>query len=80
MKRVSMLFGSAWLRVTATALLLVLLMLCVGCATREKTVVIRPDERIVHLEKGIPAPYAGWLLTDAQLIEIFEALERQLQK
>jgi len=32
----------------------------------------------VHLERGIPAPYDGWLLTDEQMVEIYDALGRKL--
>ncbi len=71
--------ASVWLRVTATVLLLLLLSACASCGRNEHVVIIRPAEEIVHLEAGIPAPYAGWLLTDAQIIEIYAALGRELK-
>jgi len=76
MRRASTSSASAWRCVTATVLLLCSLVVCASCAT--ETVVIRPSEDVVHLERGIPAPYDGWLLTDEQMVEIYDALGRKL--
>lgn len=80
MTQASMISAARWLLVTAMLSLLLSLSVFGGCATSERTVVIRPTEDIVHLDAGIPAPYAGWLLTDEQIIEIYDALGRKLEK
>ena len=53
-------------------------MLCslvlIGCSVT-KTTVVMPEAKTVKLEQGMPAPYAGWLLTDSALTSLLEMAE-----
>jgi len=55
------------------------MLLCVvvvtGCAGKTEVVYLTGGDEIVHLEAGVPAPFAGWLMTDERLAEIFDLLE-----
>ena len=39
---------------------------------------LRETEKVIHLEKGEPAPHDGWLLSDGQLAELYDLLEQKL--
>ena len=47
-----------------------------GCAT--KTVYLAGDEKVYHVQAGEPAPISGWLMSDAALVELYDAVDRQV--
>jgi len=51
-------------------------LLTTGCTT--ETVYLRESEKVVHLEKGEPAPHDGWLLSDDDFAALYDRLERTL--
>ena len=53
------------------------LVLLIGCA--HDVVYLRGTDEVVHLEKGRPAPHAGWLVTDERMAELYDLLELQLE-
>lgn len=36
------------------------------------------DERVYHVEAGEAAPISGWLMSDAALAELYDALEKKV--
>ena len=47
----------------------------IGCSVTHTTVVM-PDAATVKIEQGTPAPYSGWLLTDAAMAALLEMAEQ----
>jgi len=77
-------FDVRWPSVTRTLSVLCLLafvtgwlaVLPTGCARDVEY--LRESEKVTHLEKHEPAPHDGWLLSDDELAELYDLLERKL--
>ena len=50
--------------------------LATGCTPQVQY--LRSSEKVIHLKKDEPAPHDGWLLSDDQLAELYDLLERKL--
>lgn len=62
-------------RISWLGILMLFSVVLIGCSVTRTTVVM-PDAKTVKIEQGAPAPYSGWLLTDAAMATLLEMAER----
>lgn len=67
------------MKLASILILIMCLTVLIGCTTTpsEHVIVIDKDEWIAHIDEGEVAPFAGWLITDNRMVEIYEALNRK---
>jgi len=65
-------------RISRQATLLLLLSALTGCSLFKPTPppAVMPEAQAIRLEKGTPAPWRGWLLSDSSVAKLLEAAER----
>lgn len=65
-------------RTSRQVTLLLLLSALTGCSLFKSTPpqVVMPESQAIRLEKGTPAPWRGWLLSDSSVAKLLEAAER----
>lgn len=63
-------------KLSLMVMLMLLLGICIttqGC-TGTRTVYLRGDEEVVHLDKGEPSPHEGFLLTPNKMADVLDRL------
>lgn len=53
-------------------ILILLLVLVAGCAKQVQVQYLPAEEKVVHLKKGEPAPFEGFLLSPSTLATLYE--------